>query len=155
MAQKSYRFEAVIQAASSGGACVLFPYDVEQEFGTKARIPVQATFDGVPYRGSLMKYGHAQHMLGLLKSIREQIGKQPGDTVQVELRRDGEPRTLEIPPPFAKAMKAARVDKLFDSFSYTHRKDYVQWIAGAKKDETRNRRIEKAIEMIRTKAHPS
>jgi uncharacterized protein DUF1905 len=52
--------------------------DTEKEFGTKGRVPIQATFDGVPYTGSLVKYSQPQHMLCLLKSIRKQIGKQPG-----------------------------------------------------------------------------
>jgi hypothetical protein len=58
---------------AGGGAFVFFPYDVEKEFGTKGQVPVKATFDGVPYKGSLFKYGQPQHMLGLLKAIREEI----------------------------------------------------------------------------------
>ena len=61
---KTYKFKARIEGASVGGACVYFPYDVEEEFGTKGRVPVKATFDGVPYSGSLVKYGAPQHMLG-------------------------------------------------------------------------------------------
>ena len=152
MAHKTYRFQATIHTADGGGAYVLFPYDVEKEFGTKARVPVQATFDGVPYRGSLMKYGHAQHMLGILKGIREQIKKQPGDTVQVELQRDAATRTLTVPPELEKALKQAGLQGFFDSLSYTHRKEYAQWIAEAKKEETRVRRVEKTIEMLRNKA---
>src|SRR5579875_1415525 len=96
---KKYAFTASIRAAegSSGGAYVLFPYDVEKEFGTKGRIPVKATFDGIPYTGSLMKYGQPQHMLGILKSIGEKLGKQPGDTVQVEVWKDEEVRAVETP----------------------------------------------------------
>ena len=52
-----YKFKAKIQAGDGGGAYVIFPYDVEKEFGTKGRVPVKATFDGVPDTVSLMKYG--------------------------------------------------------------------------------------------------
>jgi len=45
---KTYNFKARIEDAGGGGACVYFPYDVEKEFGTKGRIPVKVTFDGVP-----------------------------------------------------------------------------------------------------------
>ena len=62
---------------------VFFPFDVEKEFGTKGRVAVKATFDGVPYSGSLVKYEHPQHMLGILKAIREQIGKGQGDAIEV------------------------------------------------------------------------
>jgi hypothetical protein len=74
---KTYKFKARIEGASLGGACVYFPYNVEEEFGTRGRVPVKATFDGVPYSGSIVKYGAPLHMLGVLKSIREQIGKGP------------------------------------------------------------------------------
>jgi hypothetical protein len=73
---KEYKFKATIEGAGgSGGAYVLFPYDTQTEFGTRAQIRVVASFDGVPYAGSLVKYGHPQHMLPILKNIREQIGK--------------------------------------------------------------------------------
>ena len=77
---KEYRFKATIHAAGGSGAYVLFPYDTQEEFSTRAKIPVMASFDGVPYTGSLVKYGHPQHMLPVLKNIREKIGKGPGDT---------------------------------------------------------------------------
>ena len=72
---KKYKFKAKIEAGDGGGAYVLFPYDIEKEFATKGKVSVKATFDGVPYRGSLIKYGNPLHMLGMLKAIREQIGK--------------------------------------------------------------------------------
>ncbi|MDQ6665990.1 MAG: DUF1905 domain-containing protein [Acidobacteriota bacterium] len=53
-ALKKYRFKAKIEAGDGGGAYVLFPYDIEKEFATKGKVPVNATFDGVPYTGSLI-----------------------------------------------------------------------------------------------------
>lgn len=80
---KRFRFTARIEAGDGGGAFVFFPYDVEESFGTKGKVKVKATFDGVAYQGSLFKYGFPQHVLGVLKAIRTQIGKQPGDMVDV------------------------------------------------------------------------
>ena len=65
---KVYRFKAHIEAGDGGGAYVLFPYDVEQEFGTKGKVPVKATFDGVPYTGSLIKYGNPRLSAAHLES---------------------------------------------------------------------------------------
>ncbi len=146
---KKYKFKAKIEAADRGGAYVLFPYDVEKEFGTKGKVPVKATFDGVPYAGSLIKYGHPQHMLPILKAIREQTGKGAGDTVDVALSKDDGLRTLEVPAQFADAMKKEGVTPLFDRLSYTHRKEYCRWISEAKKEETRLRRLENAVEMLK------
>jgi hypothetical protein len=147
---KKYTFTAKIESAPGGsGAFVLFPYDVEKEFSTKGRIPVKATFDGVPYTGSLMKYGHPQHMLGILKSLREQLGKQPGDKVKVELWKDEQLRTIETPADFAALLKKEKLLPVFEKLSYTHRKEYVRWITEAKKEETRTNRLTKSIAMLR------
>src|SRR5258707_6447242 len=102
---KKYKFKAKIEAGDGGGAYVLFPYDTEKEFATRGKVPVKATFDGVPYTGSLVKHGQAQHMLGVLKSIREQIGKARGDILDVVLWKDVGPRTVEVPAPFPDRMK--------------------------------------------------
>ena len=88
-------------------------------------------------------------MLPVPKAIREQAGAGPGGTIKVELWKDEEPRTLEVPARFQQAMKKAGVEPIFDCLSYTHRREYCRWIADAKKEETRLHRIEKAVEMLR------
>ena len=146
---KKYKFKAKIETGDGGGAYILFPYDTEREFATKGRVPIKATFDGVPYTGSLVKYGHPQHMLGLLKSIREQIGKGPGHIIEVEIWKDEEARVVEIPPAFEKLLKKEGVLPAFEKLSYTHRKEYCRWLTEAKREETRLARLEKAIAMLK------
>jgi hypothetical protein len=128
---------------------VLFPYDTGKEFGTKGKVPINATFDGVPYAGSLIKYGNPLHMLGMLKAIREKIGKAPGDTVEVVVWKDEALRTVEVSAQFEHLLKKERLLPVFEKLSYTHRKEYCRWITEAKKEETRLRRLEKAIEMLK------
>lgn len=85
MNPKVYEFTAVIRKVPEiDGAYVEFPYDVRVEFG-KGRVKVRASFDGVPYEGSLVSMGTPGHILGLRKDIRAAISKQPGDTVRVVL----------------------------------------------------------------------
>ncbi len=146
---KKYKFKAKIEAGDGGGAYVLFPYDVEREFGTKGRVAIKATFNGVPYTGSLIKYGNPQHMLPMLKAIRQESGKDIGDTVAVEIWKDEEARTLDVPAPFKEAMGKHGVLPVFERLSYTHRREYCRWITEAKKEETRLRRLQKAVEMLR------
>jgi hypothetical protein len=148
---KKYKFTATIEEGDRGGAYVLFPYDVEKEFGTKGRVPVKATFNGVPYAGSLIKYGNPQHMLGVLKSIRSQIGADVGDQVEVEVCKDETQRTVEVPAELRQGMEAEAVLGFFDSLSYTHRKEYCRWVSDAKTEQTRRRRIAQAIEMLKHK----
>ena len=146
---KRYQFKARIEAGDRGGAYVIFPYDVEGEFGTRGRVPVKALIEGVEYRGSLMKYGLPQHFLGIEKAIRQQIGKGLGDTVSVELWKDEEDRVVEIPPDFLKLLRQEKLLTVFEKLSYTHRKEYCRWITEAKKEETRIARASKAVDMLK------
>jgi hypothetical protein len=147
---KKYKFTARIEPAGGGGAYVLFPYDAEKEFGTKAKVPVKVSFDGVAYTGSLVKYGRPEHMLPILKNIREQIGKGPGEMVEVVLERDGSVRTVEVPPPFEALLKKEKLLAGFEKRSFTHRKEYCRWISEAKKEDTRQARMTKSIDMLRS-----
>ncbi len=146
---KQYKFKATIESAGSGNAYVFFPYDTKEEFGTRGQVPVKITFDGVPYTGTMVKYGHPQHMLPLLKAICGQIGKGTGDTVNVVVERDTSVRTVEIPPAFKAALNREDLLGVFEKLSYTHRKEYIRWITEAKKEETRVARSAKAIDMLR------
>jgi hypothetical protein len=146
---KEYKFKAKIEPTDHGHGFIFFPFDAQEEFGTRGQIRVQATFDGVPYAGALVKYGSPQHMLPVLNNILEQVHKRPGDTVAVVLRRDDSVRTVEAPLEFQKLMKKEGVLATFENLSYTHRKEYCRWITEAKKDETRQARITKAVAMLK------
>ena len=85
----NYVFDAVLCGVpDKGGAYVVFPWNIREEFG-KGRVKVHATFDGVPYEGSIVNMGVRDetgeicYILGVLKSIRQTIKKQPGDIVRV------------------------------------------------------------------------
>jgi bifunctional DNA-binding transcriptional regulator/antitoxin component of YhaV-PrlF toxin-antitoxin module len=148
---KKYTFTAKIIAGDGGGTGVLFPYDTQEAFGTKGKVPIHATFNGVPYTGSLIKYGFPQHTLHLPKAIREQLGKVPGDTIEVVVWKDESERVLEVPPELAALLKKEALLPFFESLSYTHRKEYCRWITEAKKEETRSKRLEKAVDMLKKK----
>lgn len=86
MNEKVYRFEAeILKVPDIDGAYIEIPFDVRAEFG-KGRVAVRATFDGEPYDGSLVRMGTPGHIIGIRKDIRQKIGKQPGDVVEVTLR---------------------------------------------------------------------
>ncbi len=144
-----HTFLAQILDAGGGGAYVEIPFDVEEAYGTRGQVKVKATFDGHPYRGSIAPMGGGRHILIVRKDVQKAIGKTIGDTVQVALERDTEPRTVAVPEDFQAALEQNPMAKaIFEKFAYTHRKEYVQWIESAKKPETRRRRIQKAVEMI-------
>ncbi len=147
---KEYKFKAKLLPAGGGGAFVEFPYDVEKEFG-KGRVPIQCNIDGEPYRGTMIKYGSPRHMIPVLKSIREKIRKGIGEEVKIRLIEDKLERIIEVPADLNRLLKKNRLAGLFDKLSYSHKKEYVQWIVGAKKEETRMNRLEKTIEKLKGK----
>ena len=87
---KEYKFESTIYVSEvgKGGAYVIFPYDVREEFG-KGRVKVHATFDDADYDGSIVNMGIRNedgsicYILGIRKDIRKKIGKEIGDSVHV------------------------------------------------------------------------
>ena len=92
MDRKVYEYESLIyEAGESGGAYVIFPYDIRKEFG-RGRVKVHATFDGEPYDGSIVNMGvrdadgNICYVIGVRKDIRSRIGKQPEDRVLVTVR---------------------------------------------------------------------
>lgn len=146
---KKHTFTAVIQNAGGGGAFVEVPFDVEKAFGSK-RPKVKATIDGIPYRGTLVRMGTECHLLLILKSIREQAGKTFGDEVHLTVEADTSPRVVELPEGLKRAFKTEKEAKaFFEKLSYTHQKEYVMWINDAKKEETRQARVIKTIEMLK------
>ena len=85
---KVYAFIAILHEEPDGGAYVAFPWDIRQTFG-KGRVKVHATFDGVPYDGSIVNMGVKNedgsvcYVIGVTKSIRRQIGKRHGDPIRI------------------------------------------------------------------------
>jgi len=89
---KQYEYDAVLhEMDDSGGAYVAFPWDIREEFG-KGRVKVHALFDGIPYDGSIVNMGVKNpdgsvcYIIGVLKSIRKQLGKADGDTIHVVIK---------------------------------------------------------------------
>lgn len=92
---KRYEFDAMIRVdPESGGAYVAFPWDLRAEFG-KGRLKVHAEFDGIPYDGSIVNMGVKKedgsvcYVIGILKAIRNRLGKGNGDSVHVVIAEAG------------------------------------------------------------------
>ncbi len=139
-------FLTTISAPGGGGAYVEFPFDTEQLYGTKGRIPVKVLFEDAPYRGSMLRYGTEKHIIIVVKKIQEAIGKHAGDTIRVKVELDDQPREIIVPEDMKSMLDKNEIAwARFNKLSYTHQKEYVDWIEGAKRIETRQKRIEKMI----------
>ncbi|MGA8272033.1 MAG: YdeI/OmpD-associated family protein [Candidatus Sulfotelmatobacter sp.] len=149
MAKTELRFKAKVEGKEAGVvAAIVPPVDVPEFFGTRGRVPIRGTINGFPFRSSLMPMGGC-HMMPLNKTLREGAGAEPGDMVDVVMQRDDEVRTVERPPLLKKALtknKAAKAN--WEKLPFTHKKEIAVWIEGAKKEETRARRLAKAMQIL-------
>jgi antitoxin component of MazEF toxin-antitoxin module len=145
------RFRATLVGTPRGGGghMVEVPADVIRALGGRGRIPVNATFDGIPYRGSIVRMGGVS-VLGVPKSIIEQLGIDVGDAIDVTVEADIQERTVQVPAELAAAIRIQpTVAEAWRGLSFTARKELARSIEEAKKPETRARRVEKAVETLR------
>ncbi len=113
------------------------------------RFPVVATVNGYTWRTTVTRM-RGEFLLGLNRAVREQVGAQAGDTVEVELELDSAEREVEVPEALVAALAAdPEARAAFEGLAFTHRKEFARWIQEAKRDETRERRVAGALEMLR------
>ena len=146
-----HKFDATLNRPEGVGTWTYFdiPLDIMKLFGAKGQVKVLGTIDGHSFRTSARPHGNGSHYIVVNKSIRDAIGVTLGDVVKVEMERDSAPRTVEIPADFADALEAnEEQQEVFEALSYSHKKEFVEWIASAKKEDTRRRRIIGSLEML-------
>ena len=142
------KFNAKIIEAPRGGAYVEIPFYVEDIYHAK-RVKVKALFETIEYRGSLVKMGTDCHILGMPKAIREKLNKQIGDSVSVTIEKDEEERIIELPVEFKEILhQETEALAFWETLSYSNQKKYMTWITSAKKEDTKMKRIESAIQKL-------
>jgi len=148
-----HRFETVLGAEGSG-VFIEIPLDVPALFG-RARPAVKVTINGHPFQSTVAVYG-GRYYLPVKRALREAAEVAAGDAVVVELEADEEPRTVEPPADLAAALAGdPAASAAFAGLSYTHQREYAEWVAEAKRAETRRRRVEQAVAMLRDgRRHP-
>jgi hypothetical protein len=141
-------FSAVLKRPEGVGTWTYLsiPARVSKAFGTRGRVRVRGTIDGHAFQSSAMPDGDGSHFLVVNKTIRDAIGANQGSTVRVLMERDTVERKVEVPADFKKALAAnAAAHQEFSAYPYSHQKELVDWIRAAKRAETRQRRITKAL----------
>ncbi|HEX6124236.1 MAG TPA: YdeI/OmpD-associated family protein, partial [Pyrinomonadaceae bacterium] len=130
---------------------ITIPFDVKAVWGSK-RVPVRAVVNGTEYRGTIVRMA-GKYMLGLPKAFREAAGIKAGDNIVVTLEPDTVERTVAVPADLARVLsKEKALRAVWDKLSFTMRKENVRALEEAKKPETRAKRLEKTVAMLREKA---
>jgi hypothetical protein len=143
------KFRAVLEQAKKTATGIQVPEEVVTALGAGKRPAVNVTINGYTYRSTVAPMGGV-YMLPVSAEIRANAGVAAGDEVEVEVELDTAPREVAVPPDFAAALDAdAEAKRTFDALSYSNKRRHVLSIEGAKSDETRQRRVVKAVEELR------
>ncbi|MCI0710037.1 MAG: YdeI/OmpD-associated family protein [Chloroflexi bacterium] len=133
----------------AGGHVFIVPFSVEAVFGSKALTLVKGTINGYPYRSSVFPLGDGTHYMVVNREVREAIDKLEGGHLLVTMELDTNKRVVEVPADFQSLLaENEQARRFFEKLSYSHQKEYVDWIVEAKRQETRKRRMEQAVEML-------
>jgi Bacteriocin-protection, YdeI or OmpD-Associated/Domain of unknown function (DUF1905) len=143
------KLRTTLQPRGPAAAVVLTDDQVAELGEGRKAFPVQATINGYTWAGRVSRMG-GEFLLGMRREVREAARAEAGDEVTVTIALDEAPREVVVPLALAQALEGDAAAKAkFDALAFTHRKEFAQWIAEAKKDETRERRVAQALKMLR------
>ena len=147
----TFTFDAQIQQLEGKikWSVVYFPHSTEEQFGTKGNVPVSITVDGHAFEHTLLGSRNG-HYFVYNEFIRNAIGKTLGDIVTVTLEKDDKPRVFSAPEYIETALKEASVWEVFSKQPDYLKREQVNKIVIAKKDETRQNRLNKLVELLQT-----
>jgi Bacteriocin-protection, YdeI or OmpD-Associated/Domain of unknown function (DUF1905) len=140
------RFTVELERMGKTSAGFPVPFDLKKAFG-RARPPVKVTIRGHTWRTTPGVYGGVGY-IGLNRDVRAAAGADVGDRVRVAMELDTEPRTVSVPADLRDALAASNAKESFDRLSFTHRREYVEWVESAKRAETRERRIAESVRRV-------
>jgi Bacteriocin-protection, YdeI or OmpD-Associated/Domain of unknown function (DUF1905) len=146
MSEKTFKTTIV----RDGSVCFIpVPFDPKPVFG-KVRAPVKVTLNGFTFRSTIAAMG-GPPCIPFRKSNREAAGLEGGETIEVRLELDIEERIVTPPADLVKALKATPAAwQKWQDLSYTHQREHVESIEGAKTKETRARRIDRAVHALKS-----
>ena len=143
------KFRTELRQAGKTATGIVVPDEVVEGLGGGRRAAVSVTINGSTYRSTLAVVD-GKSMVGVSADVRAAAGVAGGEVVDVELELDTAPREVEVPDDFAKVLrKDKQAQAKFDSLSYSAKQRLVLPISGAKKPETRERNIDKAMGELR------
>jgi Bacteriocin-protection, YdeI or OmpD-Associated/Domain of unknown function (DUF1905) len=146
------RFIVELERVGMTATMFRIPFDLTETFG-RVRPPVKVTIRGHTWRTTPGVYGGVGY-IGVNRAVKAATGVDAPDRVAVVMELDTEPRRVRVPNDLARALADADARDAFARLSFTHRREYVEWVQEAKRPETRRRRIEQTVERVRAGRPP-
>jgi Bacteriocin-protection, YdeI or OmpD-Associated/Domain of unknown function (DUF1905) len=141
------RFTVELERTGKTATMFRIPFDLAEVFG-RARPPVKVTIRGHTWRTTPGVYGSVGYVV-VNRAVKAATGVDAPDRVAVVMELDTEPRRVHVPKDLAKALTEGDAKEAFVRLSFTHRREYVEWVLEAKRPETRTRRIEQTVDRVR------
>jgi hypothetical protein len=143
------KFKAELFLAGKTATGIRVPDKIVEGLGAGKRPPVKVTFNGYTYRTTIAPMC-GEYFIPVAAAIREASGAAAGDMLSITLELDEEPRTVEVPEVLAKELaKDKRAAAAYEKLSYSNKKEMARSITDAKAEDTRARRLAKAMESLR------
>ena len=142
-------FHTTILKNDKNAAGIEVPKEIIKKLGSSKRPLVRVTIKKHTYR-SAVAVVDGKFMIGVSVENRQAAGVQGGDEVDVTVELDLEPRTVEIPKDLKSALIEAGTLEAFENSAPSMRKEYVRQVEEAKAQETRERRILKIVERLKS-----
>lgn len=143
------KFRTTLFLAGKTATGIVVPPEVVESFGVGKKPPVKITINGYTYRSTVAVMG-GDFMLPVAGEHRLKAGIVAGEEIEVELELDTEPRVVDVPEALARVLdQEPQAKRNFEALSFSRKKEYALSVEGAKTEETRLRRLEKAIAELR------
>jgi Bacteriocin-protection, YdeI or OmpD-Associated/Domain of unknown function (DUF1905) len=147
------RFTVTLERVGKTGTMFRVPFDLEEAFG-RQRPPVLVTIRDHTWRTTPGVYDRVGYVV-VNRSVKSATGVDAGDRVSVAMELDTKPRTVQVPRDLASALAGdTAAEAAFAKLSFTHKREYVEWVEEAKRPETRARRITGTVERVRQGSAP-
>jgi len=144
-----FRYTTLLIKGPQNGVYAHFPYQSAKIFGTRKPVPVKASFEGKQYDMNLLPHGNGRHWLHVRKEIRNAIGKDEGDMVNIFIVPDDSPKEIKLPEYLQWLLdNDTEMKNAFNSLSFSNKKYWVDFITEPKSDDAKVYRINKLFEYL-------
>jgi hypothetical protein len=147
-----HAFTSVLRRSGNPGSTTFLPIPqpVMDALAPRKRVPVRVTINGHTWRSTISIYDD-RAMVAVNATVRAAARVEPGQAVDATLEVDDAPRVAELPADMEAALEAAGLLEAFRGFAPSHQKEFLLWVEGARRVETREKRIAETVARTQAK----
>jgi hypothetical protein len=143
-------FTAKLWAGTEGAwTFATTPKEASERLGARGRVPIRGTINGFPFSTSALPDGNGHHTIPVNKTMRRFAQVEAGQEARFVIGPDSDEVHMDVPTPLARALaKTPTAKRQWDDITPKARREWIVWIASAKQEATRLRRVDSAIKRL-------